>query len=90
MFREAAELAESRNLDPSYAVRLWWRAGDRDRALGVAVARGAFASALVRLGNEDTNAAVELRRAWITERRGAGDHLGAVSAAWPVEALRDE
>src|SRR4029078_3320451 len=35
MFVEGAELAEARKLDPSYAVRLWWRAGDRRRALRV-------------------------------------------------------
>lgn len=90
LYAEAADLAESRNLDPSYAVRLWWRAGQRDRALRVAVARGAFASALARLGNDDEPAALELRRAWIQERRNAGDHLGAVAAAWPVLDLRDE
>lgn len=90
LYVEAAELAEARSLDPSYAVRLWWRAGQRDRALRVAVARGAFASALARLGNDDEAAAIELRRAWIRERRDAGDHLGAVTAAWPVTDLRDE
>ena len=87
---EAAELAEARELDPSYAVRLWWRAGDRERALRVAVARGAFATALARLDNDDAQAALGLRRAWVDERRAAGDHLGAVAAAWPETALRDE
>ncbi|BCJ75062.1 hypothetical protein CS0771_46060 [Catellatospora sp. IY07-71] len=87
-FHTAAELAEGRRLEPALVVRLWWRAGDHRRAVDVALARGAFAQALDRLGNTDEVLARELRTAWARSRRQAGDHLGAVTAAWPDPALR--
>jgi hypothetical protein len=86
--RLAAELAESRELDPNLVVRLWWRAGRRDRAVAVARVRGAFAAAIDRLSTVDNQAAVELRREWVHTCRRAGDLLGAVLAAWPEESLR--
>lgn len=90
LHREAAELAEAREADPAWVVRLWWRAGDRRRALAVAVSRGAFADAVSRLEQLDKGAAVDLRREWMLDRRRAGDHAGALAAAWPAEVLRDE
>ncbi|MFG1840454.1 bpX6 domain-containing protein [Micromonospora sp. NPDC049175] len=87
-YRLAATLAEGRELDPDLAVRLWWRAGDRDRALRVARARGAFAAAVERLAGVDVAAARQLRAEWVGARQAADDHLGAVEAAWPDDALR--
>lgn len=84
----AAELAEARNLAPDLVVRLWWRAGRRDRAITVARARGAFAGAVDRLSTVDQAAAVELRREWVSSCQQAGDHLAAVEAAWPEVGLR--
>lgn len=86
--RLAAELAEARRLAPELVVRLWWRAGDRDRAIAFARARGAFAAAIPRLAQVDEPAARELRTAWVTSCQQAGDHLGAVAAAWPEPTLR--
>lgn len=87
-FGLAAELAEGRLSDAGLAVRLWWRAGERDEAVRVARAQGAYAEGVTRLEQVDAGAAVELREAWIMACRAAGDHLGAVRAAWPVPALR--
>jgi hypothetical protein len=84
----AAELAEGRNLDPDLVVRLWWRAGRRDRAITVARARGAFAGAVDRLSTVDESAALELRREWVSTCQQAGDQLAAVEAAWPEADLR--
>ncbi len=86
--RMAAELAEGRDLDPELAVRLWWRAGDRDRALDVARVRGAFVAAIDLLSKVDPAAASALRAAWVQDRQLAGDHVGAVAAAWPMPQLR--
>lgn len=88
-FRLAAELAEGRRLDAETAVRLWWRAGLRERAVALAVRRGAFAGAIDRLAGVDPAGAVELRRLWVDRLRSTGDLLGAVRAAWPVQELRD-
>ena len=90
LHREAAELAEARGVDPAVAVRLWWRAGERQRAIEVAASRGAFAAGVDRLEKVDTDAAVDLRREWMLDRRRAGDHVGALTAAWPAQALRGE
>lgn len=87
-YRRAAELAEGWLKEPGMTVRLWWRAGDRSRAIEVARSRGAFADAVTRLERVDRPAAAELRAAWVTDLQHAGDHLGAVRAAWPVPELR--
>jgi hypothetical protein len=84
----AATVAEGRDLDPHLVVRLWWRAGNRDRAVEVARARGAFAGAVERLAQVDAEAARQLRAEWVRARQAAADHCGAVDAAWPDEELR--
>lgn len=87
-YRRAAELSEGWLKEPGMTIRLWWRAGDRARAIEVARSRGAFADAVTRLEHVDRPAAAELRAAWVTDLQRAGDHLGAVRAAWPVPDLR--
>ncbi|MEV6520701.1 hypothetical protein AB0M43_02005 [Longispora sp. NPDC051575] len=86
--RLAAELAEAHALAPDLVVRLWWRAGNRDRAVDVARLRGAFATTVHRLHDVDPEAARELRTAWVHSLRRSGDPLGAVEAAWPDPHLR--
>ncbi|MBN9620366.1 MAG: hypothetical protein J0H43_11640, partial [Actinobacteria bacterium] len=86
--RTAAELAEARRMPAAMIVRLWWRAGDRERAVAVARSRGAFATALTRLAEVDPAGALELRREWVRDRQEAGDRVGAVEAAWSEPALR--
>lgn len=86
--RLAAELAEGRRLPPDLVVRLWWREGNRDRAIQIARVRGAFATGIARLDTVDPDAARELRVAWIGSCRDRGDHLAAVEAAWPDLSLR--
>lgn len=88
--RRAAELAEGWDLDAALVVRLWWCAGEHDRAARIGALRGAFADAVLRYERIDPAAAVELRRAWVHERRAAGDHVGTVLVAWPAPDLRDE
>lgn len=86
----AAELAEGRKLPPELAVRLWWQAGDRRRAITIARTRGAFAAAIERLTPTDPHSARELRRAWIEQLTAAEHHLAAVQAAWPDPELRPD
>jgi hypothetical protein len=87
-FAPAAELAEGRELAPDLVVRLWWKAGNRERAVDVARARGAFPAAIQFLSRVDKAAAVRLRREWVADRQRSSDHLGAVAAAWPAPDLR--
>lgn len=86
-WREAAQLAEGRNLAPELAVRLWWRAGERGRAVDLACLHGVFANAVSRVARTDPAAANELRAAWVASCQASGDRLGAVEAAWPHPAL---
>lgn len=85
----AARLAEGRRLEPALAIRLWWRVGDRQRAVDLAMLRGAFGAALDRLGDTEPQLSLQLRTAWVSSRREAGDHLGALAAAWPDPRLRE-
>jgi hypothetical protein len=86
--RLAAELAEARRLATELVVRLWWRAGERQRAVAIARARGVFGPAVERLAAVDVAAALALREQWVRSCQAAGDHLAAVEAAWPVASLR--
>ncbi|GHH80906.1 hypothetical protein GCM10018781_62360 [Kitasatospora indigofera] len=86
---QAAELAEGRRLAADLVVRLWWRAGEHERAVRTAHRRGAFATAVDRLtADGHPQEARDLRLAWARHCREAGDRLGAVEAVWPDEALR--
>lgn len=82
----AAQLAEAREL-PDAAIRLWWKAGSRDRAVVLARRADAFAQVAALLGPDED---LEWRREWLQFRRDAGDPAGAVGVAWPRPALRDE
>ncbi|TCO62078.1 bpX6 domain-containing protein [Actinocrispum wychmicini] len=87
-YRTAAELAEGRRLAPDVIVRLWWQAGDRDRAITVARTFGAFATAIAFMSRVDKEAARPLRIEWVRFLQQANDHLAAVEAAWPADDLR--
>ena len=79
--RLAAELAEARSTDHAEVVRLWWRAGDRVRAVAVARARDCFGPAILRLeraGHQDE--ANGLRQTWMSQLLEAGDLIGAYDA----------
>ena len=86
--RLAAELAQGRWLDPPLVIRLWWRAGERDRALDVARLRGGLRAAADRLADTAPDAALQLRGAWVTELLAAGNVPAAADAAWGAPSLR--
>ncbi|MFF3087289.1 bpX6 domain-containing protein [Streptomyces nojiriensis] len=85
---QAAELAEGRDLGADLVVRLWWQAGERERAVRTAYRRAAFAPAVERLAADDPASARELRVAWAAHRRESGDRLGAAEVLWADESLR--
>lgn len=81
----AAQLAEARSNDPGEVVRLWWRAGDRQRAVAIARRHSCFAPAVTRLertGNKDE--ANELRRTWMSHLLEAGDIVTAYDVGAPL------
>ncbi len=85
---QAAELAEGRDLGADLVVRLWWQAGERERAVRTAHRRAAFAPAVERLAAADPASARELRVAWAAHCRESGDRLGAAEVLWADETLR--
>ncbi|PWK74825.1 hypothetical protein BCL76_101559 [Streptomyces sp. CG 926] len=85
---QAAELAEGRDLAADLVVRLWWQAGERERAVRTAYRRAAFAPAVERLVADDPASARELRAAWAAHRRESGDRLGAAEVLWADASLR--
>ncbi|MBK8251407.1 MAG: hypothetical protein IPK82_01905 [Polyangiaceae bacterium] len=85
----AAELAEARGLGPAVVVRLWFLAGDIERAVRIAKLHGAFGEAVIRLtamGNMEQAAA--LRLLWADSLASAGQYVAAVDAVWPIEKAR--
>ncbi len=84
----AAEIAEARGLAPGLVVRLWFLAGDRERAIRIARRMGAFTDAVLRLERTNKKDAEVLRLLWATTLASAGNYASAVEAIWPVEAGR--
>ncbi len=87
--RQAATLAEARDLPTGLVVRQWFLAGDHTRAIRIARARGGYADAIDRLErSQKHDAAAALRLAWADYLASTGDFEGAVRTAWPVERGR--
>ncbi|MEQ9499968.1 MAG: bpX6 domain-containing protein [Deltaproteobacteria bacterium] len=87
-FVKAAELAEARSLAPDLIVRQWFLAKRYDRAVRIAKRYDAFEGAVLRLQRSDRSAADALRLLWADALADAGDFVGAVDTAWPVEEGR--
>lgn len=86
--REAAEIAEARELAPEIIVRQWFVAGEKGRAIQVARKTGAFQGAVLRLEKSRHPAASELRKLWAQSLADAGNVAVAVDIIWPLESER--
>ena len=86
--REAAELAEARELAPEIIVRQWFVAGEKGRAAQVARKTGAFQGAVLRLEKSRHPAASGLRKLWAQSLADAGNVAVAVDVIWPLESER--
>jgi hypothetical protein len=82
--RQAAELAEGRELAPGMVVRLWLLCGESERALLIARRDGAFAQALALLTHSYPEQAARLRLAFADALAQAGDYAGAADVLWPL------
>lgn len=88
LLRLAAQLAEGHTLPPGLVVRLWFLAGDTDRAVQIARRTGTFADAVLRLERTDKARADVLRGLWAQERARAGDYPAAIEIIWSLESAR--
>lgn len=87
-FSVAARLAEGRGQPPAMVVRLWFIAGDRQRAIDLARRHDAWADAIAMLERRNDGAAPVLRMLWADHLADTGDFVKAVEVAWPLEPSR--
>jgi len=90
LYREAAELAETRALDPALIVRLWLRAGKTRRAIKLAHRHDAFGALLRWLDEEGHALAPYIRWVFARSLLERGALAAAVETAWPLEERREE
>ena len=83
----AAEIAEARSLDPALAIRLWWLAGESQRAIALACRTGEFEAAIRLLSAHHPEEADRLRSVWAQRLADEGKFTAAAEAIWP---LKDE
>ncbi len=86
-FRIAAEIAEARKMAPALAIRLWWLARERERAIALAIRTGEFEKAISLLSDHPEEAA-RLRIAWAERLARSGKFLAAADALWPLHSER--
>lgn len=84
----AARLGEARGVAPGIIVRLWFLAGERERAIDTARRHAAWADAVARLERSGDTRAAALRMLWAEHLADTGDFVRAVEAAWPVSSSR--
>jgi hypothetical protein len=86
--RLAAEIAEARKLNPAIAIRLWWLAKERKRAISLACRTGEFEQAIQHLAGHQAEAD-QLRLVWAGWLALSGRYLAAAEAVWPLNNERD-
>jgi len=87
--RLAAEIAEAKGLSPAMAIRLWWLAKERKRAISLALRTGEFERAIQHLSGSHPEEARLMRLVWAERLAQAGKYLAAVEAIWPIKAERN-
>ncbi|MCP4215014.1 MAG: hypothetical protein GY765_10170 [bacterium] len=87
-FKQAAQLAETRNLDPALTARLWLAAGDIPKALGIAMNHKVFLPVLNYLEEKDKKAAEKWRFFWARDLANTGDYAMAVEVSRPLPFVR--
>ena len=86
--KQAAQLAETLELDAAIAVRLWCMAGDIERAAQLARLGSAFATAIQLLERHKNPQADALRLLWADDLAFRGQLSEAAEAIWPLAGQR--
>ena len=87
-FRLAAELAESRNLAKDIIVRQWFLAGEKRRAIQLAVLHNCFEYVVTKLEQQKHPQAAELREIWAENLAESGNFQAAINTIWKLENKR--
>ncbi|MDC8757855.1 bpX6 domain-containing protein [Janthinobacterium fluminis] len=88
--KQAAQLAETMELAPEIAVRLWCMAGDVERAVQLARLGQAFAAAVQLLERHQSPQAAAMRLLWAEDLALRGHLSEAADAIWPLADHRDK
>lgn len=82
--KQAAQLAETMELAPEIAVRLWCMAGNVERAVQLAQLGQAFAAAVQLLERRKSPQAPAMRLLWAEDLAARGQLSEAAEAIWPL------
>jgi hypothetical protein len=88
-FKQAAQMAESMEVQAAVAVRLWIKAGNVERAVALARLHDAHGDAVARLEKSGHPLAAELRLQWAEDLAARGRLAQAVEALWPLADKRE-
>ncbi|HRH45535.1 MAG TPA: bpX6 domain-containing protein [Pyrinomonadaceae bacterium] len=89
-FRLAAELAESRNLSKEIIVRQWFLAGEKRKAVQLAVLHNCFEYVVTQLEKQNHPNAAELREIWAENLAESGNYPAAVNTIWQLKDKREK
>ena len=89
-FVQAAEMAETLELAPEIAVRLWWLAGDLERTMRLARRSNTFAEAVRLLEKSHAQEAAGMRKMWAQHLVEQGNLVEAAEVIWVLESERDK
>ena len=89
-FRLAAELAESRNLSKEIIVRQWFLAGEKRKAVQLAILHNCFEYVVTQLEKQNHANAAELREIWAENLAESGNFTAAINTIWQVENKREK
>jgi len=88
-YRLAAELAESRDLAKEVIVRQWFLAGEKKRAVQIAVLHECFEYVVAKLEQQKHPQAADLRQIWAENLANGGNYAAAVKTIWQLEERRE-
>ncbi len=89
-FRLAAELAESRNLSKEIIVRQWFLAGEKRKAVQLAVLHNCFEYVVTQMEKQNHANAAELREIWAENLAESGNFTAAINTLWKLENRREK
>ncbi|MBS1795964.1 MAG: hypothetical protein JSS81_19075 [Acidobacteria bacterium] len=88
-FRLAAELAEARDLPKETIVRLWFLAGETDRAAQLAALYGCFEYVVAKFEQQNHARAADIRELWARSLAASGNLAAAVNTIWRLADRRE-
>jgi hypothetical protein len=86
LFQSAANLATLKGLPAAQQVRLWFRAGRIEQALGLARCHRVHAAAVLELERRDREQALKFRVVWAQDLAKMGHFSEAVQAGWAARS----